>query len=77
MNTQTDDIRQRLARDYDPHFFREDESSERPDMFRQAIEDVRVLLAEIERLNNEVAGYQRWASSVNEALNSGDGSYRP
>lgn len=32
---------------------------------------------ELERLRSEVAGYQRWASSVNDALNSGDGSYRP
>lgn len=25
----------------------------------------------------ELRGYRSWASSVNEALNSGDGSYRP
>jgi hypothetical protein len=32
---------------------------------------------EIEKLRNELAGYRRWASSVNEALNTGDGAYRP
>jgi hypothetical protein len=30
-----------------------------------------------EALLRELDGYQAWARSVNEALNSGDGSYRP
>jgi len=28
-------------------------------------------------LEKELEGYQGWARSVNEALNSGDGNYRP
>lgn len=59
MNTQIADIQERLARDYDPYFFRDGEGAERPDMFRQAIEDVRVLVSEVERLKNEMTEYQR------------------
>ena len=35
------------------------------------------LRMEVDRLKAQLAGYKRWESSVNEALNSGDGSYRP
>ena len=43
----------------------------------QAADLVRDAINEIERLQAQIAGYERWAQSVNEALNSGDGSYRP
>jgi len=39
--------------------------------------DLRHLLDLVERLAKEVDGYRAWERSVNEALNSGDGSYRP
>ena len=39
--------------------------------------DLVVLADEVARLRDELSGYRRWASSVNEALNTGDGSYRP
>ena len=35
------------------------------------------LVAEVERLQQEVEGQRAFQRSVNEALNSGDGSYRP
>lgn len=35
------------------------------------------LRMEVDRLKAQLAGYKSWASSVDEALNSGDGSYRP
>ena len=35
------------------------------------------LEAEIDDLQKEVKGYRSWESSVNEALNMGDGVYRP
>lgn len=51
---------------------------------RVALERIRALeqenaalRLEVDRLKAELAGYQSWASSVNEALNSGDGAYRP
>lgn len=34
-------------------------------------------VAEIRRLRKQIEGHERFAQSVNEALNSGDGSYRP
>jgi hypothetical protein len=38
---------------------------------------IALIAQERDRLRAEVAGYQAWERSVNEALNSGDGSYRP
>lgn len=35
------------------------------------------MLAEIDRLTDEVAGLRGFKRSVDEALNTGDGSYRP
>lgn len=35
------------------------------------------LVAEVEWLASEVARYEAWERCVNEALNSGDGAYRP
>lgn len=32
---------------------------------------------EIEELKIKIAGYEGWERSINEALNTGDGSYRP
>ena len=47
-------ISYRLARDYDPSFFRT-EGYEPPDMFRQAIEDVRMLLDELDKCRAALA----------------------
>ena len=42
-----------------------------------AISHLPRLLAEVEEMRARIAGYEKWESSVNAALNSGDGSYRP
>ena len=46
------------------------ETSEGTKLMREAA-------AEIKRLRLELAGYEKWARSVNEAFNVGDGSHRP
>lgn len=38
---------------------------------------VPALLAEVERLRAEIEGWKRYRAGIDEALNSGDGSYRP
>lgn len=35
------------------------------------------LVAELAKANERLRGYEAWERSVNEALNSGDGAYRP
>lgn len=35
------------------------------------------LSEEIEQLKAEIAGWKKYASGINEALNTGDGTYRP
>lgn len=39
--------------------------------------DIAALLAELERLRQKLRGADAFERSVSEALNSGDGSYRP
>ena len=34
-------------------------------------------IAEIERLQAKLREYEAWERDINQALNSGDGSYRP
>lgn len=38
---------------------------------------IEALKAEVARLRKEVASWEGYSASVNEALNRGDGSYRP
>lgn len=46
------------------------------DGFEDAFEDI-PLKAELDRLKAQVAGYESYHRQLNEAFNTGDGSYHP
>lgn len=48
------DIHMRLGRDYDPPHRDENDTSDPPDMFRQAIEDVRFLMGSLDAAEQHV-----------------------
>ena len=45
--------------------------------FQRIITQYAALVAEVRRLQEEIAGWVRYRQDIDEALNSGDGSYRP
>lgn len=44
---------------------------------RASADEIGRLTADVQRLQKELDGYRAWERSINEALNSGDGTYRP